>query len=453
MSDTATNAQIYTVSDITGAVKRTLEADFAHVRVRGEVSKATYNASGHVYFTIKDENTSIDAVIWKGVIGRVKHKPQLGDDIILTGKLSTSPFKSTYQIIATECELAGLGALLAQLERLKGTLAAEGLFNPARKQLLPTTPRVIGVITSPTGAVIRDILHRIRDRWPCRIVVWPVAVQGDGAAAQIRAAIMGFNALPANGAIPRPDVLIVARGGGSVEDLWAFNDEALVRAAAASDIPLISAVGHETDTTLIDFAADVRAPTPTAAAEIVTPVRAEVDAILADRQARLGLALNRMLEGARTAIRAIARALPKPEDLLGLKRQRLDHVGAQLQSALATGIARHQHRMAQIGSRLSPHLIRSSVRQQSERLGARTQRLHMAMPGLLSRARDRLAARGQMLELLSYKNTLARGFAVIHGPKGLIRSTADLKPGTRVEIELADGKTPARTEGTQGLLL
>src|ERR1700678_4286196 len=285
MSDVAapesdTNAQPFSVSELAFALKRTIEDAFGFVRVRGELSKVTFHSSGHVYLDIKDERASISGVIWRTQVRGLAIKPQTGMEVIVTGRITTYPGRSQYQIVIETMAPAGVGALLAQLERLKAKLAAEGLFEAARKRPLPTLPAVIGVITSPTGAVIRDILHRIADRWPCRVMVWPVVVQGEQAAAQVRAAIEGFAALRPCGPAPRPDLIIVARGGGSVEDLWPFNDEALARAVAACPIPLVSAVGHETDTTLIDFVSDRRAPTPTAAAESVTPVFAHLAASL-----------------------------------------------------------------------------------------------------------------------------------------------------------------------------
>src|SRR6185503_142811 len=273
-TDASGNARPYSVSELSFALKRTLEDAYGFVRLRGEVSKVTFHSNGHVYLTLKDERAAIDGVVWKTNVRGLGIRPQQGLEVVVTGKITTYPSGSRYQIVIETMEPAGIGALLAQLERVKAKLAAEGLFAPERKQPLPAMPAVVGVVTSPTGAVIRDILHRIRDRWPCRVIVWPVVVQGDAAAAQVTAAVQGFGKLQPGGKVPRPDVLIVARGGGSVEDLWPFNDEALARAVAACPIPLISAVGHETDTTLIDFVSDRRAPTPTAAAEMATPVLA-----------------------------------------------------------------------------------------------------------------------------------------------------------------------------------
>ncbi|HXQ46517.1 MAG TPA: exodeoxyribonuclease VII large subunit, partial [Caulobacteraceae bacterium] len=292
----ADNAPPYSVSELAFALKRTLEEAYGFVRLRGEISKVTRHASGHIYLTLKDDKASIDGVVWRSNAFGLAYQPENGLEVIVTGRITTYPASSKYQIVIETLEPAGVGALLAQLEKLKAKLAAEGLFAPERKRPLPSTPSVVGVITSPTGAVIRDILHRIRDRWPCRVVVWPVVVQGEPAAGQVTAAVQGFNALGSGGPVPRPDVLIVARGGGSVEDLWAFNDEALARAVAAGTIPLISAVGHETDTTLIDFVSDRRAPTPTAAAEMATPVLSELKAAIADHQRRLARVAGRMLD-------------------------------------------------------------------------------------------------------------------------------------------------------------
>src|SRR2546429_4572578 len=271
------NAPEFTVSELSSALRRTVEDAYGHVRVRGEISGFRgAHSSGHCYFALKDENAKIEAVIWKSALYRMRFKPQEGLEVIATGKLTTYPGSSKYQIVIEALEPAGIGALMALMEERKKKLPAQGPFDEARKQLLPWLPEVIGGATSPTGAVIRDILHRLEDRFPRRVLVWPVKVQGDGSAEQVAAAIRGFNALPVGGRIPRPDVLIVARGGGSLEDLWSFNEEIVVRAAASSRIPLISAVGHQTDITLIDFAADKRAPTPNAAAEMAVPVRSEL---------------------------------------------------------------------------------------------------------------------------------------------------------------------------------
>src|SRR6266571_9285863 len=337
----------FTVSELAAALKRTVEDAYAYVRVRGEISGFRgQHASGHCYFALKDEGAKIEAVIWKSAFARMRIKPEEGLEVIATGRLTTYPGRSSYQIVIESLEPAGVGALMALLEERKKKLAAEGLFDEARKQLIPYLPEVIGVVTSPTGAVIRDILHRLSDRFPRRVLVWPVRVQGDGSAEQIAAAIRGFNALPEGGEIPRPDVLIVARGGGSLEDLWSFNEEIVVRAAAESMIPLISAVGHETDITLIDFAAYKRAPTPTAAAEMAVPVRSEL-LVQVDSLARRALACwQRGEEARRTELRAASRALPSAEELFALPRQRLDHAAARLTlQTLSTRVARERERV------------------------------------------------------------------------------------------------------------
>src|ERR1700710_2514852 len=319
------NAPEFTVSELSSALKRTVEDAYGHVRVRGEISGFRGpHSSGHCYFALKDATAKIEAVIWKGVHGRMRFRPQEGLEVIATGKLTTFPGSSKYQIVIESLEPAGVGALMALMEERKKKLAAEGLFDEARKQLLPWLPEVIGVVTSPTGAVIRDILHRLEDRFPRRVLVWPVRVQGEGSAEQIAAAIRGFNALPEGGKIPRPDLLIVARGGGSLEDLWSFNEEIVVRAAAGSMIPLISAVGHENDLALVDFASDKRAPTPTAAAEMAVPVRAELFVEVAGLARRTLLCWQRGHEARRNELRAVVRALPGLSELLAIPRQRLD---------------------------------------------------------------------------------------------------------------------------------
>src|SRR6218665_1722624 len=323
----------YSVSELSNKLKRVVEDEFSFVRVRGEISKVTVAKSGHLYTSLKDDSAVLDAICWKGTVSRLGIKPEEGMEVICTGRLTTYPGRSNYQMIIETMELAGQGALLKMLEDRKKKLAAEGLFDPARKQLLPFLPDVIGVVTSPTGAVIRDIMHRLNERFPRRVLLWPVMVQGAGAAQQVAAAINGFNAIPQDSPL-RPDVLIVARGGGSFEDLMPFNDEAVVRAAAESEIPLISAVGHETDTTLIDFAADLRAPTPTAAAEKAVPVRTEILATLLDDEKRLHITLMRRLQQHRTHLTGLGRGLGDPKRLLENTMQRLDHLGSKLDSGL-----------------------------------------------------------------------------------------------------------------------
>jgi len=363
------NAPEFTVSELSSALRRTVEDAYGHVRVRGEISGFRGpQSSGHCYFALKDENAKIEAVVWKFVHVRMRFKPQEGLEVIATGKLTTYPGSSKYQIVIEALEPAGIGALMALMEERKKKLAAEGLFDPARKQLLPYLPRVIGVVTSPTGAVIRDILHRLEDRFPRRVLVWPVKVQGDGSAEQVAAAIRGFNALPQGGAIPRPDLLIVARGGGSLEDLWSFNEEIVVRAAADSVIPLISAVGHETDITLIDFVADKRAPTPTAAAEMAVPVRSELFVEVATLARRTLVCWQRHQDGRRNELRAAVRALPGPGEVLAIPRQRLDAAASALPRSLKTNTHVHFRQFAGVSARLTLRVLRGQVTQAGHRL-------------------------------------------------------------------------------------
>ncbi len=440
----ADNAPPYTVSELAFALKRTIEDAYGFVRLRGELSKVTRHASGHIYLTLKDDKAAIDGVIWKTNIRGVACKPEQGLEVIVTGRITTYPASSKYQIVIETLEPAGVGALLAQLERLKAKLAAEGLFAPERKRPLPALPAVVGVITSPTGAVIRDILHRIRDRWPCRVVVWPVVVQGDQAAAQVIAAIQGFNGFAAGGALPRPDVLIVARGGGSVEDLWAFNDEALARAAAASAIPLISAVGHETDTTLIDFVSDRRAPTPTAAAEMATPVLAELRAGIADHQRRLSRIAARFLDERRHRLAAAARGLPRPADVLALATQRFDLSANRLGAALAANAAVHERELVRAAARLSPALLTRQRQVAGERLGAIVARLRPAAERRLARAAETVANLDKLRLTLDPNRPLERGFARVHHAAGpLVRSATALTSGEGVRLVFKDGERGA----------
>jgi exodeoxyribonuclease VII large subunit len=450
MTDVAleTNAPTFTVSELAFALKRTIEAAYGFVRVRGELSKVTFHSSGHVYLDIKDERACISGVVWKTQARGLAVRPQTGMEVIVTGRLTTYPGRSQYQIIIETMAPAGVGALLAQLERLKAKLAAEGLFETSRKRALPSTPAVVGVITSPTGAVIRDILHRIRERWPCRVMVWPTVVQGEEAAAQVRAAIEGFGALPLEGPIPRPQVLIVARGGGSTEDLWAFNDEALARAAAASPIPLISAVGHETDTTLIDFVSDRRAPTPTAAAEMATPVLAELAAQLAGCERRLISSGARAMDQARTRLSAAARGLPRPQELLSLASQRLDLAAGRLGAALERNVAVHGRALAGPAAALKPGLLQRPLAVKRERLAELALRL-APLPGRrLEREAERLAALEKLRLSLNPDGPLARGFArVLREDASLVRSAGTLAAGERARLVFHDGERRVVADG------
>ena len=374
MSDIFSHAALsnlaeFSVSELSGSIKRTVETAFEQVRVRGEISGYRGpHSSGHAYFSLKDDRARIDAVIWKGTFSRLKFRPEEGMEVIATGKVTTFPGSSKYQIVIESLEPAGAGALMALLEDRRRRLAAEGLFDAARKRRLPFMPHVIGVVTSPTGAVIRDILHRISDRFPVHVVVWPVKVQGEGSGEEVANAIRGFNALQPGGEISRPDVLIVARGGGSLEDLWSFNDEIVVRAAAESEIPLISAVGHETDTTLIDYAADLRAPTPTGAAEMAVPVRAELEAQLSGLAARLAGSVSRQMDNRRQGVRALVRALPSLDQLLALPRRRFDEAASGLGRGLELTTLNKRRAFERSASGLRPETLLNGLKHHRQRV-------------------------------------------------------------------------------------
>jgi len=436
------NAKPYSVSELAFALKRTLEDAYGFVRLRGELSKVTHHANGHVYLTLKDERSAIDGVVWKSAVRGLSVRPEHGLEVIVTGKITTYPQGSRYQIVIETMEVAGVGALLAQLERLKQKLAGEGLFEASRKKALPDMPAVVGVITSPTGAVIRDILHRIRDRWPCRVIVWPVVVQGDAAAAQVCAAIKGFNALPEDGPIPRPDVLIVARGGGSVEDLWPFNDETLARTVAEARIPLISAVGHETDTTLIDFVSDRRAPTPTAAAEMATPVLAELKALISDLGARMHRGGGRVVDERRRKIEHADRALKRVPDLVRLAEQRFDIVSGRLGAGLAKNAAVHERDLVRVASRLTPLLLQRPQAVQKERLDRLAVRLQPTIRRRLERLSEGLAALSKLYASVDPERPLQRGFARVTRADGsIVHAGAALAGGEEVSIKFGDKVT------------
>lgn len=498
--DSPTNLTEFSVSELSGSIKRTIETAFDHVRVRGEISGYRGpHSSGHAYFSLKDDKARIDAVIWKGSFSKLKYRPEEGMEVIATGRVTTFPGSSKYQIVIDTLEPAGAGALMALIEERKRRFTAEGLFDPARKQLLPFMPMVIGVVTSPTGAVIRDILHRIADRFPVHVLVWPVKVQGEGSGDEVANAINGFNAIQPGDAMPRPDVLIVARGGGSLEDLWSFNDEAVVRAAAASTIPLISAVGHETDWTLIDYAADIRAPTPTGAAEMAVPVKADLEAQVAGLAARLSSASNRRMELRRQELRALARALPSLDQLLALPRRRFDEAATGLGRSLELNTMNKRHGFERVAARLSPETLARRLGEQRRRVAERsamaerivermldrlrsrvgaadvalrtmparvqfqTDRARDRLAGLLQRAdgamtvqmrqrRTAIAGHDRVLQSLSYKNVLMRGYAVIRDADGTPVSRASaIMPNAAIAIEFADGRVSAVTGEAGGL--
>lgn len=479
------NAPEFSVSDLSGAIKRVIEGEFGRVRVRGEIGRVSRPKSGHLYLDLKDDRAVINGIIWKGVAGKLPVQPEEGMEVVATGRLTTFPGQSRYQIIIEDIKPAGAGALMAMLEKRKAALAAEGLFAAERKRPLPYLPEIIGVVTSPSGAVIRDILHRLRDRFPRKVLIWPVAVQGERCAGEVTRAIEGFNAMTPGGALPRPDLLIVARGGGSIEDLWGFNEESVVRAAAASDIPLISAVGHETDTTLIDHAADRRAPTPTAAAELAVPVRLELLGWLDGQEGRLIHALGTAVAQRGQRLRDLARALPRVETLLDTPRQRLDVWGDRLPAALIRGVQLRRVALSEAGGALRPGMLRRMIDSDTRRLtgaadrmggalqrrtrddakrleglaarlalrapndgiAARraemersTARLSAAATHQISAWRQRIDALDRLRETLGYKATLERGYAVVRADGNLVTTAKAAKTGSALEIEFADGR-------------
>jgi exodeoxyribonuclease VII large subunit len=403
------NTPEFSVSELAGAVKRTLEQTYGYVRLKGEISGYRGpHSSGHCYFALKDDKAKIEAVVWRGVFQSMRFKPEEGLEVIATGKITTYPGSSKYQIVIEALEPAGVGALMALLEERKKKLAAEGLFEETRKKPLPFLPRVVGIVTSPTGAVIRDMLHGFNERFPARVLVWPVRVQGETCAAEVAAAIGGFNALRPDGPIPRPDVLIVARGGGSLEDLWGFNEEVVVRAAAASAIPLISAVGHETDWTLIDLAADARAPTPTKAAEWAVPKYSDLIEQTRKLADRLRVGARRLLEGQRSSFKAAARGLPRAQDLLALPRQRFDAAGARLGRALTANTHMHGRKLGAVAPRLQRRLLSAIIERAGDRLHRLTQAKVSAITRVASQRRTRLERSAGRLSPHALVQTTAR---------------------------------------------
>ncbi len=459
----------YTVSELSGALKRVIEGEFGTVRVRGEISGLKRAGSGHVYFALKDESAVIDGVMWRGTAGRLRLALEDGMEVICAGRVTTFAARSRYQIVVESVELAGEGALLKLIEDRRRKLAAEGLFDEAKKKPLPFLPRVIGVVTSPTGAVIRDILHRLSDRFPVHVLIWPAAVQGEAAAGQVAEAIRGFNALRPGGPVPRPDVLIVARGGGSLEDLMAFNEEIVVRAAAESDLPLISAVGHETDTTLIDFASDRRAPTPTAAAEMAVPVRHQLIEEVAQKSARLDGAVRRVIDYRRTRLEGLARGLPDPRSLLEDAMRRLDETGDRLSFSLRALLREKAHRLSGAGdptgalqrllrdreaalrhrtARLRPAMLNQDIRRQRREVARLGDALARTGRRFVAERRREVANLAQLLTSYSYEDVLRRGYAVVRDPadQPITARAALLKAAAtdpRVIIEFHDGRAAA----------
>ena len=446
------NLPEFTVSELSARLRGDIEETYAHVRIRGELSKVMRAKSGHIYTTLKDENAVLDSVIWKGVAATLSISPDEGLEVVATGRLTTYPMQSKYQLVIERLELAGVGALLKMLEDRKKKLAAEGLFDPSRKVPLPFMPTVIGVVTSPTGAVIRDILHRLADRFPVRVLVWPTLVQGQQAAAQITAAINGFNGLDSTGGIPVPDVLIVARGGGSLEDLMPFNEETVVRAVAASRIPIITAVGHETDTTLVDFAADVRAPTPTGAAEMVVPVQRDLQLRILELHGRLQSAAVRGQEQAGLRLKELQGRLRHPRDTLRYKAQLLDHGGLRLGAAWRGALEGGHRQMGKVSGRLV-HPKALIVLKQTQLQGAAA-RLNRTPPMLLQPRHDRLQALAALLNSYSYRKTLERGFVLVQNAASgqPITSVKGVQAGMGLHLQFADGVAHAVGGGGDGSL-
>lgn len=479
------NEPEYSVSEISGAIKRMIEGEFSRVRIKAECGRVMVARSGHVYLDLKDDRAVLSSVIWKGQAAKLAVQPEEGMEVIATGKLTTFPGQSRYQMVIEDIRPAGVGALMAMLEKRKAQLQSEGLFAEERKQPIPYLPQIIGVVTSPQGAVIRDILHRLRDRFPRKVLIWPVAVQGEACAPQVTAAIEGFNALTPGGALPRPDLIIVARGGGSIEDLWGFNEENVARAAAASEIPLISAVGHETDTTLIDYVSDRRAPTPTAAAEMAVPVRMDLIHTVDTYEARMTRALSTQVQRRRERLRDLARALPRLDEITARANQQLDAVSARLPAALTRATQAKNIQLERAAAPLraallttkidaakartsrSAEMLSQSLKTRTDRDRARlTQAAQGLRPARLSReldlARDRLnrtnttlanaatrqittwhdtlARLERMRETLGYKETLARGYAVVWGAEGVVTTAKAAKSAPPTQIEFKDGK-------------
>ncbi|WP_299656788.1 exodeoxyribonuclease VII large subunit [uncultured Tateyamaria sp.] len=479
------NTPEFSVSEIAGKVRKLIEGELGWVRIKGEVGRVVLARSGHLYFDLKDDRNVLSCMTWKGQVPGLGTMPEEGMEVVAEGRMTASGFQSKFSLNAERIAIAGQGALMALLEKRKKALAAEGLFDDARKRPLPYLPDVIGVVTSMQGAVIRDILHRLRDRFPRKVLVWPVAVQGANCAPEVVRAIQGFNALSPGGAMPRPDLLIVARGGGSVEDLWGFNEEVVARAAAASDIPVISAVGHETDTTLIDFVSDRRAPTPTAAAEMAVPVRHELLAWVEQAGARMTGSVSGGMQRREQRLRDLARALPRADALVEVPRQRLDVTGGQLGPALIAGVQRRKVKLSEVSGSLRPATLQRSIDAEKRRLRALSMRLEPALARVAAAKRERFETRAARLtpariaqdttrkserladvttrmqaagqrqlqtlhrkldamdrlrETLSYKATLARGYAVVRGGGEVLTTKADAEHASGLEIEFVDGR-------------
>ena len=436
------NAPEFSVSELSSVLKRMIEGEFSNVRIRGEVGRVSRPASGHLYFDLKDDKSVIASVTWKGQASKLVTQPEEGLEVVATGKITTFAGQSRYQMIVSEMSVAGIGALMAQLEKRKKKLEAEGLFDKSIKKEIPYLPEIIGVVTSPSGAVIQDILHRLSDRFPRKVLLWPVAVQGERCAPDVAAAINGFNRLTPGGAMPRPELIIVARGGGSIEDLWGFNEESVVRAAAESEIPLISAVGHETDTTLIDFASDLRAPTPTAAAEYAVPVRADLMGWLSSMDERRVRSLSAGLEIKRQRLKDLSRGLPAPDELVAMSTQRLDSISERLPRALITVSNNKRTILLQTSAGLRGSLLKNKLVDRSEAINRFVKSIQSNMKVIIQRNQSALESLERLRQTLGYEATLQRGYAVIRNESGgIVTSVKVADVSKSLEIEFQDGKT------------
>ena len=436
------NAPEFSVSELSSVLKRMIEGEFSNVRIRGEVGRVSRPASGHLYFDLKDDKSVIASVTWRGQASKLATQPEEGLEVVATGKITTFAGQSRYQMIVSEMSVAGIGALMAQLEKRKKKLEAEGLFDKNIKKEIPYLPEIIGVVTSPSGAVIRDILHRLSDRFPRKVLLWPVSVQGESCAPDVTAAINGFNKLTPGGAMPRPELIIVARGGGSIEDLWGFNEESVVRAAFESEIPLISAVGHETDTTLIDLASDLRAPTPTAAAEYAVPVRADLMGWLSSMEERRVRSLTSNLEIKRQRLKDLSRGLPTPADLVAMAAQRLDAVSDRLPRALSAVSNNKKTLLLQTSAGLRGRLLQNRLIDRTKEMNRFVKSIEANIRLIIQRNQSSLDGLERIRQTLGYEATLRRGYTVVRNKEGkLVTRLKEANVNKELEIEFYDGKT------------
>lgn len=432
-----TNNPVYSVGEFSHVIKKLVESNFTYVRIRGEISRPSFPSSGHVYFTLKDMDGTIAAIIWKYTMPRLSIRPEEGMEVICTGKVTTFAGQSKYQIIVENMEVAGEGALLKMLEDRRKKLLAEGLFDQRHKKPIPYLPERIGVITSPSGAVIRDILHRLSDRFPSHVYVWPVAVQGEGSASQIANAIDKFNELTDQTIVKKPDLLIVARGGGSLEDLWSFNEEIVVRAVFNSAIPVISAVGHETDTTLIDFVSDLRAPTPTGAAEKSVPVRDDLRARIGELDLRLKTSFFNKMNINKDKLNSLIRLLGKPDQIFDNKNQKLDFVFKDIENLFKTIFTEQKNKITQYTQKLTPPKV--LINNLDSKIQLLDTKFNNYLGILIKNKVTKLNFLSQLLEASSFNRVLDRGFALVMNDKGKpIKLSKEVPKKSNIKIKFAD---------------